>query len=90
MLPADSTIAACVAHWEFGVSHRQLSQDYTRSTVTKRLSIAPFSCNPMTYRRLRDFRAKATCHISESVEARAYHYRLSNDWDVRIGSFATG
>jgi len=55
MLPADSTIAACVAHWEFGVSHRQLNQDYTRSAVTKRLSTAPFSCTPMIYRRLRAF-----------------------------------
>jgi hypothetical protein len=71
MLPADSTIAACVAHWEFGVSHRQLNQDYTRSTVTKRLSTARFSCNPMTYRRLRAFRAKANCHIGEPPKATA-------------------
>ena len=36
MLPADGTIAARVAHWEFGISRRQLKLDYTRGAPAKR------------------------------------------------------
>jgi hypothetical protein len=36
MLPADGTIAARVAHWEFGISRRQLKLDYTRGAPARR------------------------------------------------------
>jgi len=36
MLPADGTIAARVAHWEFGISRRQLKLTYILQGASKR------------------------------------------------------
>ena len=36
MLPADGTIAARVAHWEFGISRRQLKLTYILQGPSKR------------------------------------------------------